>query len=304
MVGLSVMARATADSLYVYARIAAPIPVGPAIITYPTDGATTDKANLTVKGICPVVTPQVVIVPVDNGKEIGSVPCDSSNNFAITITLESGKNVLIARSYTITGDTGPDSAPVTITYNPSVPPTVSSTPTTTITTTETSPAEPGISPLTLSADTPFITFGPHKPAVWIGTIAGGMGPYTLSIDWGDGATDSDTFPSPGQQTYQHSYRVMQPYTVTIQVHDMSGQVITRHYAAVTPYVPPISSFLTAPPTSPLWGSPKILGVYGAYLVLLATIGWIWTLAHPIAYAHVLVRPHNQTLRHLQSRKRR
>jgi len=308
VIGLSALAQATADSLYVYARIAAPVPLGPAIITQPTDGTSTDKASLLFTGICPVVTPQVVIVPVDNGKEIGSVPCDSSNNFAITITLDAGKNVLIARSYTITGDTGPDSAPVTITYNPPTPPSIPGTPETSTTTTpEIVPVESGIAPLAITVDTPFITFGPQKPAVWIGSITGGATPYTLSIDWGDGTVDTDNFPEPGQQTYQHSYSLMQPYSITVQVRDSAGQVVTSHYAAVTPYVAPVSGLLTTPPTKPLWSSwssgPKLLGVYGAYLTVLATVGWVWTLAHPIAYAHVVLHPHGRSLRHLKLRRR-
>jgi len=115
IVGTSILARATADSLYVYARIAAPIPDDPAIITHPPDNTVTDKADLTLDGSCPVVTPQVVIASVDNGAETGSVPCDSSNNFSLRFTLQAGRNTLVARSYTITGDTGPDSAPVTVT---------------------------------------------------------------------------------------------------------------------------------------------------------------------------------------------
>lgn len=283
MVGFTAMARATADSLYVYARIAAPTPTGPPIITFPKDGTTTTKANVTVDGICPVVTPQVVIVLLDNGSQVGSTPCDSSNNFHIPITLIAGKNTLIARPYTITGDTGPDSTAVTTTYNPPSPPTVTNTKSTSVSTPQASSP-----PLVLTIDTPFITFGPQKDAVWLGSVSGGTAPYTLSIDWGDGTTESHQLGLPGQQSYRHHYHLTQPYDITVQVRDTSGQIITRHYAAVTPYIaPPITGLFSTRPKQPIWGGPKVIGLYGIYLMILAGFGWLWLRAAGTpAYARV------------------
>ena len=283
IVGLNVMTRVTADSLYVYARIAAPVPTGPPIITHPTNGAVTDKAAITVDGICPVVTPQVVIVLLDNGNQVGSTPCDASNNFHIPITLVAGKNSLVARPYTITGDTGPDSAAVTATYNPPLPPTVSGTISTPVTTSQASTP-----PLVLTVDTPFITFGPQKDAVWLGSVSGGTAPYTLSINWGDGTTESHQLGQPGQQNYQHHYRLMQPYDITVQVRDTSGQIVTRHYAAVTPYIaPPVASLFSTRPSPSIWAGPTIFGLYGMYLVLLAGFGWLWLhTTNAPAYARV------------------
>ncbi|HSX06181.1 MAG TPA: hypothetical protein VLG92_00485 [Candidatus Saccharimonadia bacterium] len=302
IIGLNSIARATADSLYVYARIAAPVPTSPPVITSPTDGTKTDKATVTVSGTCPVVTPQVVIVLLDNGNEVGSTPCDSSNDFKIAITLQPGNNILVARPYTITGDTGPDSNAVAVLYTPPLPPAtpatsiVSSTPATT--------TQSNAPPLVLTTDLPFITFGPEKDAVWLGSISGGAPPYTLAIDWGDGTVETYQINQPGQQSYQHHYRTMQPYDITIQVRDTSGQVVTRHYAAITPYLPPIAVglFSTPPNSPPIWSGPKLFGIYGVYLAALAGFGWLWLHASAPAYAHAHI--HSARHKTIHSKRKR
>lgn len=119
--GLSAMAHAAADSidLTVTARIPAPIPTDPAVITNPLDGFVSNQSNLTVDGTCPVITPNVVVAIIDNGTMAGSAPCDDAHEFSVSITLDPGTNALIARVYTITYDPGHDSDTVTVTYNTS-----------------------------------------------------------------------------------------------------------------------------------------------------------------------------------------
>ena len=283
MTGLSLMARVTADSLVVYARNPAPIPTTAAVITSPADGATITQATLNVSGTCPAMTPAVIVAITDNGTLAGSVPCDSSGSFSVPITVTPGQHTLIARTYTITGDNGPDSAPVTITYIPPVPPPTSIThPTAGAQTTQ---AGQAVAPLTLTIDEPFIVFGPAKDAIWLGTISGGKTPYHVVIKWGDGSTKSYTVSSAGQKSFAHHYRAMQPHIIVFDVSDASGQNISRDYAAVTPYVPPAASLFGGTPRSP-WSGSLPLGLYGIYLVLLALFGYLWTRAHPFVYAKV------------------
>jgi hypothetical protein len=263
--------------LYVYARIPAPIPVDAPVITDPASDRTVSKATLIVRGTCPVITPQLVIAILDNGVEAGSTPCDANNNFAISITLQPGQNTLIARSFTITGDSGPDSNSVTVTYTPPIPPPALGS------------SGNNVSPLDMTIDESFMIFSREKNVLWLGSIIGGSGPYHLRINWGDGSQNTYLFQVNGQHTATHHYRVLRPYDTTFYLTDSSGQYLTRHYAAVSAYVPPT-------PTSPLITTPSnrlgksdMFGLYGAYLMVLAIFGWIWVRAHPFAYAKVPVR---------------
>ncbi|HSX31255.1 MAG TPA: hypothetical protein VLE99_05035 [Candidatus Saccharimonadales bacterium] len=295
VIGVSAMARVTADSLYVYARIPAPIPTDAASITDPKDGTSTHDASITVSGACPVITPSVIVAILDNDSEAGSVACDSDNNFQIALTLLPGKNVLVARTYTITGDSGPDSGSVTITYIAPLPP----RPLGTADGTNSGGPTRNVPPLILAIDRPFITFGPARDAVWSGSITGGIAPYQVHVDWGDGSTTKADQPQPGSTSFRHHYHAMQPYDITIRATDTSGQVVVRHYAAVTPYQSPaIGLFTSNGPT--LWNGRGMFGVYGAYLVLLALFGWLWVRAHPFAYATVSSR--HQRTRHRNARR--
>jgi hypothetical protein len=305
IIGFTALAHSTADALdlYVYARNPAPIPTDPAVITNPAGDTTVYVAPLTVSGTCPVITPQVSVAIIDNGTIAGSAPCDASNQFSVVITLAAGANTLVARTFTITGDSGPDSTPVTVTYVPPVPP----QPPTGTTPAPVTPT-PAAPPLDIVIDEPFIVFGPDKDAVWTGSITGGTAPYRVRIDWGDGSIVFYTITKPGQQQFSHHYHVMRAYTITMQVTDHSGQSVTRQYAAVTPYVAPLTvGGNTTTPTgrSPL-GTPTLIGLYGVYLLLLAGFGSLWLRAHEFAYAKVPTRPAQRatgTRRRNSTRKR-
>lgn len=291
IVGLNVLSRVTADSLYVYARNPAPIPSTAAVITSPSDGTVVHNASLTISGTCPVVTPRVIIAILDNGTELGSVACDSSNQFSIAISLNYGDHTLIARSYTITDDAGPDSTPVHVSHPD---PGGGLVPVPITTTTETTVKVPGkydgVTPLVLTNTRPFMVYGPSKDALWVGHVSGGLKPYKMTINWGDGHTETHVLADATEQYLRHHYRQMQSYDVMIIVTDESGQRLVWHTAAVTPYTPPVSTFLITNGDSWLWRF-RWFGIYGVYLLLLAFFGYLWVRAHPYAYAKVPVHRH-------------
>jgi hypothetical protein len=289
IVGLNVMARVTADSLnlYVYGRIPAPIPTDAPVILSPKSGFTTKKAEVTVTGTCPVITPQVVIAIIDNGQEVGSAPCDPNNNFSIGITLVAGDNDILARSFTITGDAGPDSNHVSASFIPTHEPApLGSSSNSSATNLQGKPTD--IAPLALTATDPFVVFGPAKDAIWTGSIDGGIAPYTFHIDWGDGSSNNYLIKNWGAQHFQHHYTSMQPHDIMMHVTDNSGQYLTRHYAAVTPYVAPVASVNSTAATRSPWEGVSPFGMYGLYLMLLALFGWLWVRAHAFAYAPIPV----------------
>ena len=281
MLSLNILARATAADLAVYARNPAPIPTTPSVITEPADGTVVTKASLPVSGTCPVITPGIIVVVTDNGVVAGSVPCSNNGTFSLPLVIDTGHHVLIAKTYTITDDTGPDSAPVTVFYSESVRQSGTPAPTSN----ETIPG----SPVVVTVDEPFIVFGPAKDAIWLGTITGGTLPYKAQFDWGDGSHNTYVVTKSGSQQFVHHYRNMQPHIIVLRVTDAAGRAVLRDYAAVTPYAPATA---IAAPTLP-WGGSMPLGLYGVYLLLLAVFGGLWVRAHhsrSFAYAKVPVRP--------------
>jgi len=269
MLGLNMMARATAATLNVYASHPAPIPTEAPTITEPADRTIVHKSKLLVTGTCPLIDPNVILVILDNGQVTGSVICDTGE-YAVPIVLDVGTHVLVARTYTVTDDAGPDSAPVTVRYL--------------IDTNVKATDSPAIlhgeeNGLQIAIDKPFIIFGPARDAIWTGTITGGTLPYKVSIDWGDGTSQDYRITKRGAQEFTHHYRAMRPHLITLDVTDASGRGITKSYAAVTPYAPPA---FTKTPILP-WGGSIPLGLYGAYLLLLAFFGSLWVRAHPTTY---------------------
>jgi hypothetical protein len=111
---------AQADQLYVYAIVPAPVPTTPAVITSPSDGAVLSDQHGIVSGTCPIIVPAISVAIYDNGILLGSAPC-TDGLFQAQITLFLGKNELIARTFTVTGGSGPDSLPVHVTYAPQLP---------------------------------------------------------------------------------------------------------------------------------------------------------------------------------------
>lgn len=288
ILGNNIMARVTADSfsgggsLYVYARNPAPIPTTGATITSPKSGLVTQIATVTVAGTCPSITPHVIVVIADNGNEAGSVACDDSDHYSLSITLTAGSHTIVAKTYTITNDAGPDGDQITIRYDAPTPPRATSSGASHGSTGKGGP----VAPLSLAVNEPFIIFGPEKNAVWTGSITGGIGPYRTRISWDDGTVSNYTFSNPGDQTFIHHYTSMRPHDVMIHVSSSDGQLIIRHYAAVTPYTPPTSVLGTTPPSP--WNGSLPLGLYGAYLLVIATFGVLWVRRHPYAHAKVPV----------------
>ncbi|HSX43162.1 MAG TPA: hypothetical protein VLF59_03690 [Candidatus Saccharimonadales bacterium] len=271
MFGLNQMARATADTITVYAAIYAAIPTDPPVITSPENDFVSQKSTLSVSGTCPSSTTQIVIQLLVDGSGIGSTPCDSSDNFSFTIVLTPGNHILVARPWTITSQAGIDSAPVHVLYSAPAPVTSNAAQ-------ALAAEEQSGSPLIMTEDTPFVVFGPEKNGVWSGSITGGTLPYRVRIGWGDGKHDTYTVRKSGAQQFSHHYTSMEPHIITFHVTDSAGRGIIRDYAAVTPYLRPTPIFASTAPTSPYRGS-IVTGMYGVYLLAISGVGFAWIIAH-------------------------
>jgi hypothetical protein len=275
IVGLNLMAKATADELHVYGKVSATLATEPAVIIHPTSG-TVSRPDLTVSGTCQVVTPALIVVLAVNNTEVGSAVC-ADGTFSIPIFILPGQHTLVARTYNITDDRGPDSEPVYILFVLPSPP---------------APASPhqqetqGVG-FTFKQDRPFVVFGPTKPAIWSGTFTGGTLPYHVRISWGDYKNDDYTLEKSGEHSFSHFYRAMKPHDITIKATDSDGRSMTAHYAAVTPYRSP-AALLGATPHNWL-GLGKLLVIYATYLMVLLLLGLLWRRHRDFAFAPVPVR---------------
>ena len=193
----------------------------------PKTGATIDKPTnnqhfatspITVSGTCPADT---LVEIFKNDIFAGSATCEKNGTYSVEIDLLYGKNVLTAQVFDVLNQAGPTSSPVTVFYDAVPPPSAS------------------LSALNFLGTQLLI----HTEAVYRGgfpgqtlnvpiSLLGGIGPYAVSIDWGDGSksiiprSDNSIFNAP------HIFKKAGTYKITIEVTDSSGQVAFLTVAAI------------------------------------------------------------------------
>jgi hypothetical protein len=184
-------------SVGVEGTITSPPPTQAATIVAPANGSTFDDLPVTVTGSCPK---DILVKLFSNNIFVGSVTCPNGS-YSIKISLFSGRNDLVARVFDALDQQGPDSNVVTVTYN----------------------------------DAKFAQFGSHvlitsqyarraaDPGAeldWPIIVSGGIGPYAISVDWGDGTTSElHSEPFAGTFTYKHVYKIAGIYKVTFSAVD-------------------------------------------------------------------------------------
>jgi hypothetical protein len=180
--------------------IPSPPPTQAATIVSPANGQTFTNIPITVSGLCPNDT---LVKIFSNEIFVGSAVC-TNGSYSLQISLFSGRNDLVARVFDALEQQGPDSAVITVTYN----------------------------------DAQFAQFGSHvlitsqyarraadpgKVLEWPVIISNGLGPYALTVDWGDGtAPDLRSEPFAGTLTFKHTYKSAGVYKVTFKVVDRNG----------------------------------------------------------------------------------
>lgn len=190
-------------------RISAPPPTTPAVISFPRDGTTITDLPVTVTGIC---TNGLLIKLFKNNVFAGSGQC-TNGSFSIQIDLFSGQNELVARVFDELDQAGPDSNVVRVTF-----PTVGFNTGTRVSLTS-SFAKKGANP--------------GQKLVWPITLTGGIGPYALTVDWGDGKTaDIISREFPGTFDIEHSYDTPGVYNVVVRATDKNGNIAFLQLVAV------------------------------------------------------------------------
>jgi hypothetical protein len=156
-----------------------------------------------VRGVC---TTGLLVKLFKNNVFSGSDSC-SNGSFSITIDLFSGFNELVARHYDELDQPGPNSNTVNITFNDST-------------------GTPNIAErITLTSVYASRGADPGKELTWPILISGGVAPFAVSVDWGDGSgADVYSLKIPGEFIIKHIFKQAGVYRVLIKATDSNGRV--------------------------------------------------------------------------------
>lgn len=103
-----------ATSYDVSARVDAPLPTGPAIISQPSNQIHTTETQIDVNGTCPL---ESYVIVYRDGQSAGVSPC-TGTTFHARVDLAMGENQLQAKVYNVTNQEGPVSSAVTVFRDP------------------------------------------------------------------------------------------------------------------------------------------------------------------------------------------
>jgi hypothetical protein len=181
-------------------RIPSPPPSRAATIVQPANGQNFTSIPITVQGSCPNDT---IVKIFSNNIFVGSAVC-INGSYSLQISLFSGRNDLVARVFDALDQEGPPSAQVTVTFS------------------DAQFSQLG-SYVFITSQYARRAADPGKPLVWPVIISNGIGPYALSIDWGDGTpAELKSEPFAGALNYTHTYKTAGVYRVTFKVVDKNG----------------------------------------------------------------------------------
>jgi hypothetical protein len=253
---LGVDAATTGSGSYsVEAVVSGEAPKQPARITSPSTGQTFQVNPITVVGTCPAKT---LIKIFKNGILAGSTVCQASGNFTLPIDLLIGKNDLTALAYNANDQAGPDAPAVTVTLN--VP-------------------SGGIgfsTELIIQSTSYYRGAQPGDEVTWPVELVGGLGPYAVSFDWGDGTSDLLTRTAPGPFTLKHTYKkvggYLGSYPLIIRATDTAGHTAYLQLTSIINQSTGKAAAGFTPPASPL---NKLIVIWPLWIVLLLMIVSFW-----------------------------
>ena len=201
--------RATAVNIKVTARIPGPAVIDKATISSPITGEHFGSIPIDVSGTCPLNAAYVEIF--SNGVLKGTAICDINSSYQLAVDLFAGQNDLVAHVFNVTDDEGPQSDTTTVFYDAPQPPPNNqgnngSGGSNGNDGSGTANPPANLTP-PLQIKTAFLYKGYHvgEKVEWPLEIRGGIPPYALSIDWGDGTVDLISRGKPGKFIIIHTY---------------------------------------------------------------------------------------------------
>jgi hypothetical protein len=209
-----VSAQTASGNVTINGVINSPPPSTAPTIEQPAPGAEFQEKSITVNGSC--ISGLIVKVYRNNFFAGSSVCVDGK--YTLPIDLFAGENVLIARQFDIIGQSSPDSNQVAVIYTPAAPQLPN---TITPVTPQNSIDTPELAQFQLIIDYDYTlqSIYANKPFYLPIKFAGGIGPYAVTIDWGDGASDVFSRSDTTSFTVEHTYAKAGYYTATIKVSD-------------------------------------------------------------------------------------
>ena len=225
---------ALADSglVTVLATVPGPPPATSATIDTPSANQSFLALPVTVSGSC--ASQDLIISLLDNGNFVGSTICDGSGHYSLKIDLFLGSNSLVVRELDSLNQYGPDSPALTVFY---AKPTSVTTPKSSGSTTgqgTTSITSP-IAQLAIVLDSHSAGFTgtqAGQPLNLSLRLSGGLAPYAVHIDWGDGNSSLLSQASNDLFTVSHTYAKGGNYQATFEASDSSGQLSTLRVAII------------------------------------------------------------------------
>lgn len=191
----------SSGSIGLQGTITSAAPTRAATITTPNNGAVFTTVPISVNGTCPANT---LVKIFDNNVFVGSTFC-ANGSYSVQISLFNGQNDLVARVYDALDQAGPDSNTVSVTFNDSQFIQFGS--------------RPSLSSIYAQRGAP-----PNQQITWPILLTGGIGPYAISVDWGDGSqTELFSQPTSGTITIKHTYKTAGIYKVIVKATDANGQ---------------------------------------------------------------------------------
>jgi hypothetical protein len=272
--------QAGADNLQVRAKVSAPLPSGPALITSPGDGTRFNSVPIIVAGTCPLDT---YVQLYRNDVFSGTVICTTDGNFQLQTDLFPGANQLKVRVFNITDDEGPPSDPITVYYD------VPQQPGSGGASGGGSPSGSGVSTSTPSVNTPpFLikttyTYQGYKVGQdieWTFETSGGEPPYAINVDWGDGTYSLLSQKEAGKIKAYHRYKeagsdTKSSFTIKVNGTDSAGhQAFLQLFLIVGPSSIP-SIVARNIPSGPHINKHWLLLAWPAYLVLILMALSFW-----------------------------
>lgn len=269
--GLPVAAQTQTSSgdVTVSSFVTGPPPATAPTIDSPTNNETFREKNISVSGDC---IAGLIVKIFRNNTFAGSAICDSHGSYVIRIDLFQGRNDLTARQYDIANQSSPDSNTITVFFAPITP---------NIPDEEGGSAGPGrpnqggnkkppvIANFQLIIDYDYTFQGvfQNKPFELPISFSGGVGPYALSIDWGDSESSLFSRKDTTRFTPSHIYKSAGFKTVVIKVTDSKGETSRIQFVIL------VNGATSAPVTRQLFGS-HILAEQWPLVVIPSVLGGI------------------------------
>ena len=181
-------------------------PQSAATILVPTNGTHYTDIPITVSGTCPKDT---IVEIFENNIFAGSNYCRDDSTFTIQIALLDGPNTLVAKVFDALDQAGPDSNSVSVVYDPKV-----SVPLFTISAPNAVPTN--YTQLLLKVNPVYRGSFATQSVDVVVEVIGGLPPFALIVDWGDGKTDLLSRPDNNNFTASHVFSRPGVYQVIIK----------------------------------------------------------------------------------------